>query len=199
MAKYTVSVAELVKDFDLKQATSIADLDDKFIEHAEINRPALQLSGFYEYFDSDRLQIIGIVEYTYLQKLAPEVRRQTLKKLFEHKLPCVVVCRNLEVFPEMIEFGNEHAIPVLSYSDGTTNFMGEVISWLRIQLAPRVTLHGVLVDVYGEGIFITGESGIGKSETALELIKRGHRLWPTTRWRLSEYPVIRWWEAARRC
>jgi len=173
---YSVSVEELIKEFGLKLVTERVDISDKALIHPEINRPALQLSGFYDYFDSDRLQIIGIVEYTYLGKLAPEARRITLKRLFEHKFPCVVVCRGLEIFPEMIEYATESGVPVLSCADGTTNFMGEVINWLKVQLAPRITLHGVLVDVYGEGVLILGESGIGKSETALELIKRGHRL-----------------------
>lgn len=173
--EYSVSVKELIEEFSLKQLNESASIEDKIIRHAEINRPALQLTGFFDYFDDERLQIVGIVEYTYLEKLTSETRGKVLKKMFEYRLPCLVICRDLTPFEEMLKYATENNVPILQSSDPTTDFMGEVIRWLKVQLAPRVTLHGVLLDVYAEGILIMGESGIGKSETALELIKRGHR------------------------
>lgn len=173
---YSVTLEELIEEFKLINLTTEVDIKDRKIENAEINRPALQLSGFFDYFDSERLQIIGIVEYTFLTKMTPEFRQETLKKLFSYKLPCVVLCRDLEPLPEMLFYANENNIPILQSTDSTSDFMGEVIRWLKVQLAPRTTMHGVFLDVYGEGVMITGESGIGKSEVALELIKRGHRL-----------------------
>ncbi|MDR2903283.1 MAG: HPr(Ser) kinase/phosphatase [Clostridiales bacterium] len=173
---YSVPIESLVEEFNLKILTEKVDITQKVLEHPEINRPALQMAGFFDFFDSDRLQIMGLVEYTYLERMQQEERDKTLKKLFEYNLPCCVVCRDLEPFPEMIRYAEENDIPVLSSSASTTDFMGEVIRWLKVYLAPRVTIHGVLIDIYGEGVLIMGESGIGKSETALELIKRGHRL-----------------------
>lgn len=175
-AMYTVTLLALIREFDLKLLSAQVDITDKALAHAEINRPALQLAGFYDYFDSDRLQIIGIVEYTYLQKMEVDQRKRTLQKMFSYKIPCLVICRDMEPFPEMLEYAETYDVPILGYQDTTTDFMGEVIRWLKVHLAPRITMHGVLVDIYGEGVLIMGESGIGKSETALELIKRGHRL-----------------------
>lgn len=173
---YSVKLEDMVKEFDLKNLTEDISLEGRIIETAEVNRPALQLAGFFDYFECERVQIIGIVEYTYLSKLAPEFRLETLSKLFEHKMPCVVVSRGLEPHPEMLFYARESGVPILQTQSTTSEFMGELIKWLKVQLAPRTTIHGVLLDVYGEGLLIMGESGIGKSEAALELIKRGHRL-----------------------
>jgi len=153
-----------------------ADVSAVEIPYPEINRPALQLAGFYDYFDSDRLQVIGKVEYTYLSQMSVATRDAAMARLFECKIPCVVICRGLEPFPEMLARAREAGVPVLQSDDDTADFIADVSRWLKAELAPRITMHGVLVDVYGEGVLITGESGIGKSETALELIKRGHRL-----------------------
>jgi len=174
--RYSVKLEEVIKEFNLKNLTTDVEINDRIIESPEVNRPALQLAGFFDYFDSERLQIIGIVEYTYLSKMTPEFRQETMKKIFSHKIPCVVVCRRLEPHPEMLFYATKNNIPVLQSQDPTSDFMSEVIRWLKVQLAPRTTIHGVLIDIYGEGVLITGESGIGKSEAALELIKRGHRL-----------------------
>ncbi|MCI8805957.1 MAG: HPr(Ser) kinase/phosphatase [Clostridiales bacterium] len=173
---YSVSLKKIIKEFGLTILTENVDIDGKLVETPEINRPALQLAGFFEYFDSERLQVIGIVEYTYLSKMSPEKREETLQKIFSHKIPAVVMCRGLDAFPEMIDYASKNNVPILQTDDTTSDFMSEIIRWLNVQLAPRMTMHGVLVDVYGEGILIIGESGIGKSEVALELIKRGHRL-----------------------
>jgi len=172
---YSVKLQEMMDQFGLVLATENVDITDKLVEHPEINRPALQLAGFFDYFDSDRVQIIGMVEYTYLQGMDPDTRLQRLQKLFEYQFPCLVLCREFQPFPEMLELATAKNIPILINRDVTTDFIGEVIRWLKVKLAPRVTIHGVLVDIYGEGVLIMGESGIGKSETALELIKRGHR------------------------
>lgn len=173
---YSVPLKKLMEEFDLTLLTSEVDIGDKAICYPEINRPALQLAGFFDYFDSDRLQIIGIVEYTFLEKMNEDFRNETLKKIFEYKLPCLVMCRDLVPPKEMLLYAANNNVPILQTSLSTSDFMGEVIKWLKVELAPRITMHGVLVDIYGEGVLITGESGIGKSETALELVKRGHRL-----------------------
>ena len=173
---YKVSLKSIIDEFKLKNLTEDIDISEIEITSPEVNRPALQLAGFFDYFDSDTIQIIGIVEYTYLCKLTPEFRQETLSKLFQYKMPCVVICRGLEPHPQMLFYAREHGTPILQSDDITSEFVGEIIKWLKVELAPRTTLHGVLVDIYGEGVLITGESGIGKSEAALELVKRGHRL-----------------------
>ena len=162
--------------YGLVNYTEKIDVSKKEISYPETNRPALQLAGFYDYFNSNYTQVIGIVEYTYLEKMENSTRVSTIKKLFEHKLPVLIICRGLIPFPEMLDYAEKFDTPILGYHGSTNEFIGEANGWLRAQLAPRVTLHGVLVDVYGEGVLIMGESGIGKSETALELVKRGHRL-----------------------
>jgi len=173
---YSVTVGEIMREFDLTLLNGDVDVEEAVIYYPEVNRPALQLAGFFDYFDSDRLQIIGIVEYSYLQKMSDDKRKCTFEKLFQYKLPCIVLCRGFEPFEHMLEVASKNNIPILSAKDNTTEFMGEVIRWFKVQFAPRVMLHGVLVDIYGEGVLIMGESGIGKSESALELVKRGHRL-----------------------
>lgn len=172
---YTVPLRALMEEFHLTLLTGNVDIDGKVLVQPNINRPALQLAGFFDYFDSDRLQIIGMVEYTYLQKLNDNFRQENLRKIFEQHIPGVVLCRGLPLFPEMPLYAKQFDVPVFSTDSSTTDFTGEIISWMKVQLAPRITLHGVLLDVYGVGILIMGESGVGKSETALELIKRGHR------------------------
>lgn len=173
---YTVQLSNLIEKMNLENATPEIDLKAIKLTQPDVNRPALQLAGFYDYFDSDRVQIIGYVEHAYLQKKTEEQRREIMEKLLDHHIPCLVFCRNLDVDTELIEMATKKGVPILKTSKTTSSFMGEVIRWLKVELAPRISIHGVLVDVYGEGILITGESGIGKSEAALELIKRGHRL-----------------------
>ncbi|MBS4960911.1 MAG: HPr(Ser) kinase/phosphatase [Clostridiales bacterium] len=173
---YTVSLKKFVDEFTLECLTPEISLEDKYISKSEVNRPALQLAGYFDYFDNDRIQIIGRVEYTYLERLEPEFRQQILRKIFSLKIPCMVISKNLEPFPEILIFARDNDVPVFRTKAKTSYFMGETILWLQNELAERVTIHGVLVDIYGEGILITGDSGVGKSETALELIKRGHRL-----------------------
>jgi len=173
---YKVAVCELVKAFSLANLTESVDTGKKMLKDAKINRPALQLAGFFDYFDAERIQIIGMVEYTYLERMGAEHRTDIFQKLFCDAMPCLILCRDLAPFPEMIRAAIKHNVPILATSDTTTDFIGEVIRWLKVTLAPRLTMHGVLVDVHGEGLLIIGESGLGKSEMALELIKRGHKL-----------------------
>ena len=173
---YSAELKKIVEAFQLENILPEISLEGRCISRKETNRPALQLAGFYERFDHDRLQIIGRVEHSYLQSLPTEKRREAICHLFQSHIPCLIVCKNLEIFPEMLEFGRQYQVPIFRTSQMTTEFNAEMIFWLREELAERVMMHGVLVDIYGEGVLITGASGIGKSETALELIKRGHRL-----------------------
>ena len=172
---YTVPLSRLVAEFNLELLTPTVNIEKRVISQVNINRPALQLAGFFDYFDPARLQIIGMVEHTYLQKLDSNFRQENLRRIFQHNIPAIVVCRDLTLFPEMLDFADEYDVPILSTTSSTTDFMNEVISWMKVQLAPRITMHGCLLDIYGVGTLIVGESGVGKSETALELIKRGHR------------------------
>ena len=173
---YKVTIQSLMEQFKLISLTPEIDLNTRLLAAPEINRPALQLAGFFDFFPWDRLQIIGHVETVYMDKLPESRRWANLRQLFERPIPCFVVCRGIQVEPDFLEMAQAAGIPVLSTTEGTSDFIAEVIKWLKVELAPRMTVHGVLVDVYGEGILIMGESGIGKSETALELVKRGHRL-----------------------
>lgn len=173
---YTVQLSQLIEKINLENVTPDIDIGHIKISQPEVNRPALQLAGFFDYFDSDRVQIIGNVENAYMQKMEKDHGLGIMTKLLDCKVPCIVFCRNIEVRPELIELATKKGVPLLRSSKTTSSFMAEVIRWLNVELAPRISIHGVLVDVYGEGILIMGESGIGKSEAALELIKRGHRL-----------------------
>lgn len=173
---YTVELTKLIETMKLENCTPEIHVADIKISQSDINRPALQLAGFFDYFDSNRIQVIGQVEYTYMEKIGKEHYLEMVGKMMECQIPCIVFCRSLDVSDELIEMAKEHNVPILRTTKTTSAFVAEVIRWLNVELAPRMTVHGVLVDVYGEGLLIMGESGIGKSEAALELIKRGHRL-----------------------
>ena len=172
---YTVSLPFVIETFGLELLTPAVDVSTKMLTQPNINRPALQLAGFFDYFDPQRLQIIGMVEHTYMQKCDKTARQDNLRRIFQHRIPAMVVCRHLGLFPEMLEYAERYDVPILSTDSPTTDFMSEIVRWMKVQLAPRITMHGVLIDIYGVGTLIVGESGVGKSETALELIKRGHR------------------------
>ena len=171
-----VKLSELAEKMELKNLTPTVELKGKEVSIPEVNRPALQLSGFFDHFDSDRVQIIGYVEYTYLQTLEYERKLQIYDELVSYKVPCIVYSRNLEPDKELLEKAEKQDIPIFQTEKQTSGFMAELIRWMNVKLAPCISIHGVLVDVYGVGVLIMGESGIGKSEAALELIKRGHRL-----------------------
>lgn len=173
---YTVDLVQLIEKMNLENCTPDIDIKRIKISQPDVNRPALQLAGFYDHFDSERVQIIGYVEHAYMMKQDEEKRLEIISKLMDYKVPCIVFCRNIEVPEKLVKIATEKEVPIFRTSKTTSSFMAEVIRWLNVELAPRISIHGVLVDVYGEGILIMGESGIGKSEAALELIKRGHRL-----------------------
>ncbi|MBR2529632.1 MAG: HPr(Ser) kinase/phosphatase [Lachnospiraceae bacterium] len=172
----SVSVSELIDKMKLVNLTPDINVEDIKITQPDINRPALQMAGFLEHFETGRVQIIGFVEYTYMNKLEPSVKKERYGHILCDDTPCYVFCRDLSPDDLFLEIAREHNVAVLMSHKSTSNLMAEIIRWLNVKLAPCISVHGVLVDVYGEGVLITGESGIGKSEAALELVKRGHRL-----------------------
>lgn len=171
-----LKVDKIIEKMNLKILTPDIPTENKKVTVPDINRPALQLAGFFTHFDSERVQIIGHVETAYLETLDAETKRERYEKLLSSNVPCIVFCRNEEPDEVMIQEARKYQIPLLQTDKTTSSFEAEIIRWMKVMLAPMMTIHGVLVDVYGEGVLITGESGIGKSEAALELIKRGHRL-----------------------
>ena len=172
----TVTVTDVIKKYSLRSLTPEINTDKIRINHSDINRPALQLAGYFDHFGKERVQIIGLVEYTYIETMESPRKHQVFETLFASEIPCLVYCRSLEPDEDIVDLAHRYGVPVLVSDMITSDFMGEIIRWLKTQLAPMITIHGVLVEVYGEGVLIMGESGIGKSEAALELIKRGHRL-----------------------
>lgn len=172
----SVKLTRIIEKMELENLTPEMDVSSIRISQPDINRPALQMAGYFEHFDATRLQIIGFVEYTYMEGLSDERRREVYGELMTYDIPAIIFCRELRPDPIFLETAKEHHIPILATKKATSTFMAEIIRWLNVKLAPRISVHGVLVDVYGEGVLIVGESGIGKSEAALELIKRGHRL-----------------------
>ncbi len=174
--KFTVSLKEIIDEQKLEVIYIQKDTNEIMVSETEVNRPGLQLMGFYEYFNPERIQIIGKVEFAYLSTLSEDVRRERLQQLFSQKPPAIIITRELPHFAEMLELAKEYEVPLLRSKESTSNFMAGLIAFLNLNLAPRVTRHGVLIEIYGEGVFITGESGVGKSEAAIELVKRGHRL-----------------------
>ena len=175
-SKVTVTRERLIKEFSFEEIYVPDDPASIHISSGDVNRPGLFITGFYDYFDPDRIQIIGRMETAYLSDLERDVLAERMDKLCSLRVPAIIVTRGLEVFPEMVEAARAHRIPVLRTQDPTSSFMATLIAFLSVELAPRITRHGVLVEVYGEGMLIVGDSGVGKSETAIELVKRGHRL-----------------------
>lgn len=172
----TVLLTKIIKEFNLEIIFAPENLDEIRLTRAEIHRPGLPLTGFFDYFDPLRMQILGLVESIYLEKLEPTVRYERIRAFMEKKPVCIVLARDIEPFSEMLDMSREFNIPLLRTKISTNSFVSNIISTLNVELAPTITRHGVLVEVYGEGVLILGDSGIGKSETAIELIKRGHRL-----------------------
>lgn len=173
---FKIHLTKVIDEFSLEKIYSSTDIDDVTIVTTEINRPALQIAGFYDYFDPKRLQVIGKVELTYLEQFARDKRYELMEELFKRKVPAIIITRNMHILPEMLELAEKYDVTLLRTEETTSSIMSAMISYLNVQLAPRRTRHGVLVEVYGEGVLIMGESGVGKSETAIELLKRGHRL-----------------------
>ena len=171
-----VSIKELINELKLKDFTPGIDTESIIIKHPEINRPASQLDGFFDHFDSERVQVLGNVENAYIQTIDESTKKKTYDKLLSYKVPCVLYARGIEPDEDMLSYCLHYGVPCLGTEQSTTYLTAELIRWLNVKLAPVISIHGVLVDVYGEGVLITGDSGIGKSEAALELVKRGHRL-----------------------
>ena len=173
---YGVTITELIKKMKMKNVLPEIDTDKVVLSHPDVNRQALQLTGFFDHFDRERVQIIGYVEQAYINTLPREVRVERYDKLLSSEIPCVVYSRGQEPDEDMQDLCLHYQVPLMVSDKSTSDLMAEVIRWLKVKLAPCISIHGVLVDVFGEGVLIMGESGIGKSEAALELIKRGHRL-----------------------
>ncbi|MBR2319581.1 MAG: HPr(Ser) kinase/phosphatase [Clostridia bacterium] len=178
MAKqiYTVPLSAIIKETSLEVVYTPCPPEERMVTSADINRPGLALSGYLDYFDSDRIQIIGKNEYGFMENLPHDLRGSHLNDLVGTNPPAIIVTRSLPIMPELLESCREHGVPLLLSKESTSSLMAALIAFLNVQLAPRITRHGVLVEVYGEGVLLLGDSGIGKSETAVELIKRGHRL-----------------------
>ncbi len=169
-------IKTIVEKLKLKNFTEDINLETKLVYVSDVNRPGLQLNGFYEHFDANRIQILGNVEHAYMDQFNEDERHKQYDKLLSYPIPAVIFCRGYEPEEYFLKKALESEIPVLGTEQSTSVFEAELINALSLELAPSTGLHGVLVDVYGEGLLITGESGIGKSEAALELIRRGHRL-----------------------
>ncbi len=172
----SVSLTRIVEKMNLKNVTPDVDLSQIRVTVPDINRAALQLTGYFEHFTSERVQIVGYVEYTYLQGLPREQKLPVYEQFVSYKSPCIIYTTRTVPDEDLLEVATRYGVPVLTTDKETSAFMAEIIRWLNVELAPCISIHGVLVDVYGEGVLMMGESGIGKSEAALELIRRGHRL-----------------------
>lgn len=169
-------ISKIIENFQLEVLYMPESDEPAVVTTSDVSRPGLQLVGFCEYFDNRRIQIMGKVEFTYLEQLSAEERIKRLRGFFELDFPALIITRDLQIFPEMQDFAEEFGVPLLRCEHGTSQFMSMIIRYLSEQLAPCKTRHGVLCEIYGEGVLIMGESGVGKSEAAIELVKRGHRL-----------------------
>lgn len=172
----SVSIESLIEKFGLTNLTPQVDISNIKINQPDINKPSLQLAGYFEHFEESRVQIIGFVEHSYIGYMTQEQKETVFPRLLTDKTPCIIFCRSLRPDDVFLDMAIKNNVPLLLTDKPTSAFMAEIIRWLNVKLAPCISVHGVLVDVYGEGVLITGESGIGKSEAALELVKRGHRL-----------------------
>ncbi|MEG2082490.1 MAG: HPr kinase/phosphorylase, partial [Oscillospiraceae bacterium] len=173
---FFVTLEKFVSQLHLEAIYVPGEMNEIKITSTEVNRPGLLLSGFKEHFDPTRIQIIGRMENSYLESLPHDVKMQRVSDLFSNNIPATIVTRNMLISSEIVELAKRHGVTLLRTSEMTSTFMAAAISFLNVELAQRVTRHGVLVEVYGEGVLLLGDSGVGKSETAIELVKRGHRL-----------------------
>ncbi len=176
LEKFNVPLKKIVDEFKLEIIYAPKDTAEILIDENDVTRPGLQLMGFYEYFNPERIQIIGKMEFAYLSTIDQRTREERLEMLFSQKIPALIITRELPHFAEMLTLAQKYSVPLLRSKESTSNFMSGLVAFLNLNLAPRITRHGVLIEIYGEGVFLTGESGVGKSETAIELVKRGHRL-----------------------
>jgi len=173
---YSVPLSQIVKEFQLEIAYSSTDFDAIRITVEDVARPGLQLAGYFEHFEPMRLHVMGNVEMSYVTKMSVGERSAIFDRLFSYKFPALIIARGIRPWPEMLQMAKKHNITLLLSKEATSTVTSTIITYLKDALAPRVTRHGVLVEVYGEGLFLSGDSGVGKSEVAVELLKRGHRL-----------------------
>ncbi len=173
---YKIQLSKVIEKFDLETIYLPTLPDNIYISCARVNRPGLQMAGYYDYFERERLQIIGKMESEFLTTLTKEQRTERLEEFFKKQPAGVIFSSSIEISDEIVEFAEKYEVPVMRTALRTSEFMAAMIAYLNVELGPRITRHGVLVEVYGEGILLLGDSGVGKSETAIELVKRGHRL-----------------------
>lgn len=173
---FSVPMSKIIKEMSLETILMPRDPDTVMVESAEVNRPGVELTGFMEFYDKSRLLVCGRTEISFLRQFDSETRMKCLETLFAYEAPGLIMCRGIEPLPEMLEAARKCTMPILCTNEPTSGFISALVAFLSVELAPRVTRHGVLVEVYGEGILLTGDSGVGKSETAMELVNRGHRL-----------------------
>ena len=171
-----VTLRLIINEFGLEIITDYGNFDSTLISVADVTRPGLQLAGHFDHFGADRILVLGNMETAFLEKLDSADRMQKIDALFSKGVPCLILSRHHVAPAEMIECSRRYKVPILRTEDATSSFTSSLVKFLHVELAPRMSLHGVLIEVYGEGILILGESGVGKSETALEVVKRGHRL-----------------------
>lgn len=174
--EFTVALGRIIKEHNLEVLFLPENGEDIQVNSSEVNRPGLEMVGYYEYFDNKRIQILGKSEASFLETLKADEFEIVIDRFFATKPSAIIVARNLDIAERLLSFAQKYSVPFLRTGDSTSSFMATLIAFLNLQLAPRITRHGVLVEVYGEGILLLGESGVGKSETAIELVKRGHRL-----------------------
>ena len=174
--RYSVKLSQLVEEFGLKKVYTPPDFESVRIVTPDLNRPGMQLVGFFSHFDNERIQLMGTVEIMYLKTLPSSERRKIFAELMKRHIPALIICHSMQIYPECLEMAEKYQVSLLATDIDTSVFEAELITSLNIYLGPRITRHGTMLEVYGEGILLTGESGVGKSETAIELVKRGHRL-----------------------
>ena len=174
--RYSVKLSQLVEEFGLKKVYTPPNFESVRIVTPDLNRPGMQLVGFFSHFDNERIQLMGTVEIMYLKTLPSTERRKIFAELMKRHIPALIICHSMQIYPECLEMAEKYQVSLLSTELDTSVFEAELITTLNVYLGPRITRHGTMLEVYGEGILITGESGVGKSETAIELVKRGHRL-----------------------
>lgn len=174
--KFTVPISKVIKELSLNVISMPCNPDEVLVSSMDVNRPGLELNGFYDYYDTSRILIFGNAETAFLNSIDSAKRKKVLGEIFSQKPPAAIIARDLKPDPELLEATRENGVPLLSTAETTSSLVAALVSYMNVELAPRITRHGVLVEVYGEGILLVGDSGVGKSETAIELIKRGHRL-----------------------
>ena len=173
---YTLQLKTLVEEFNLRVEFASTDFDTIPLTVADVGRPGLLLAGFFEHFDARRLQVLGRVEMSYLSQMSQQKQEEIFDRLFAYKIPALLICRGLQPYPACVAMAQKHNVTLLTSQEATSEIQSALIAYMCDELAPRITRHGVLMEIYGEGVLVTGESGMGKSEAAVELLKRGHRL-----------------------